>query len=494
VLGGGETRSMQSRLLHDALKDFAEQASKALQAELAAGAEIPFELAAGPTGRAGRAELQLYSPMTGRFIAERWDLLLRLPGHDQAVKALEAFRGLDRYLASLELRSGLRSPIRSALASQVLKAFTEDVFEEQSDFALRQGRLLGALARLDAAAAAQSGSLTLVASLHGLAILSPQVQLAERLIVARPETLSGVPEQAMWPLLPDGGSASGKAGAPDHLLVVLDVPEQDDRIDRALDYGRDLLRGLLRALRLYGDGRIALGPLAWVCAGDGPFAPVALGLGGRPHGVLVVRAEQEDELRAFCNLLARRTPREDSLAWALRRFELGCERESELEGLSDHLLALQALLEPERVAHGLLAARTAALCAPAESRKHAAARVLRALELERDAVRGDAVESTAAVELAREVAAHVRALLRDVICGHLQPDLIELASELMLAVEEPAVGAAPANAPVKAARAVPSRARKAASEEEQTRVIRARRRGKPEQAQEDSLRQGALPI
>jgi hypothetical protein len=485
---------MQSRLLHDALRDFAEQASKALQAELAAGAEIPFELAAGATGRAGRAGLQLYSPMTGRFIAERWDLLLPLPGHDHAMKELEAFRGLDRYLASLELRSGLRSPIRSALASQALKAFTGDVFEEQSDFALRQGRLRGALARLDAAAAAQSGSLTLVASLHGLAILSPQVQLAERLIVARPEALSGVPEQALWPLLPDGGSASGKAGGPDHLLVVLDVPEHDDRIDRVLDHGRDLLRGLLRALRLYGDGRIALGPLAWACAGEGPFAPVALGFGGRPHGVLVVGAEQEDELRAFCNLLARRTPREDALAWALRRFELGCERESELEGLSDHLLALQALLEPERVAHGLLAARTAVLCAPAESRKHAAARVLRALELEGDAVRGDAVESAAAVELAREVAAHVRALLRDVICGHLQPDLIALAGELMLAGEENAAGAAQAKAPLAAARAASSRARKAASEEEQTRVIRARRRGKPEQAQEDSLRQGALPI
>ena len=59
---------------------------------------------------------------------------------------------------------------------------------------------------------------------------------------------------------------------------------------------------------------------------------VALGRGGRPHGMLVVCAEQEDELRAFCNLVSRRAPHANEVAWALRRFELGCERTSEYEG------------------------------------------------------------------------------------------------------------------------------------------------------------------
>ena len=44
--------------------------------------------------------------------------------------------------------------------------------------------------------------------------------------------------------------------------------------------------------------------------------------------MLVVTAEQEDELRAFCSLVSRRTPHANELAWAVRRFELGCERES----------------------------------------------------------------------------------------------------------------------------------------------------------------------
>ncbi len=103
-----------------------------------------------------------------------------------------------------------------------------------------------------------------------------------------------------------------------------------------------MLRELLRALRLFGDGRIALGALAWARTGSAPWDALALGTGGRPHGMLMVSAEQEDELRAFCNLVSRRAPHANEVAWALRRFELGCERASEYEAISDHLLALRA--------------------------------------------------------------------------------------------------------------------------------------------------------
>ena len=72
---------------------------------------------------------------------------------------------------------------------------------------------------------------------------------------------------------------------------------------------------------------MTLGALAGRVSAGGSWRAVALGAGGRPHGMLVVSAEQEDELRAFCNLVARRAPSGNALAWALRRFELGCERE-----------------------------------------------------------------------------------------------------------------------------------------------------------------------
>ncbi|MGA7703452.1 MAG: hypothetical protein WB998_00995, partial [Solirubrobacteraceae bacterium] len=173
-----------------------------------------------------------------------------------------------------------------------------------------------------------------------------------------------------------------------------------------------------------------------------PWSPLALGAGGRPHGMLLVSAEQEDELRAFCNLVSRRAPHENEVAWALRRFELGCERASEYEGVSDHLLALRALLggpselEPGGSPDGLLAARLAALCATPERRTELTERTLRAIALERDTVAGTAVERTSGLALARDLSDHLRALLRDVVCGHLPSDLVSLADELLLSGEE----------------------------------------------------------
>jgi hypothetical protein len=156
--------------------------------------------------------------------------------------------------------------------------------------------------------------------------------------------------------------------------------------------------------------------------------------------MLVVTAEHEDELRAFCNLVSRRAPTDNELAWALRRFELGCERESPYDALTDHLLALRALLEPEGPASGLLAGRLAVLCATPENRADLTERIVKAIELERAAIVGGAVVRSGAHLLAREVGDHLRALLRDVICGHLSPDLVGLADELLLE-DEAAPGA-----------------------------------------------------
>jgi hypothetical protein len=148
--------------------------------------------------------------------------------------------------------------------------------------------------------------------------------------------------------------------------------------------------------------------------------------------MLVVTAEQEDELRGFCNLVSRRAPDGNELAWALRRFELGSEREDPHEALSDHLLALRALLEPEGPSSGLLAGRLAALCATPERRLELTERTRQALALERAAIAGTGARHAGSDALVADTADHLRALLRDVICGHLDPDLVTLADEILL--------------------------------------------------------------
>jgi hypothetical protein len=414
---------MRSRQLHSSLNEYVDAAAAHLRGEIAGGAEVPFEIGSQSSRGAGRGTpLYCYRALTGGFIAEREAALQRLPSHAAAAKALEEFDGLDRYLASVapDVRPG-RSRGRARLA---LKALLEDVFAEQSDFDLRPERVRGALERLESSAIAGPKELTLVAALQGVVISSPQVAMATGLSIAQAGALEDVPAQVL---------AAGENDADDaQRVLVLHSAEKGD-LDGALAAGRERLVALLRALRLFGDGRVAFAPLAWARVGAGSWVPVALGSGAVARGMLVVTVEQEDELRAFFNLVSRRAPRGDRVAWALRRFELGCDRVNARDALTDHLLALRAVLEPEGAQVAMLAGRVATLCAKPQERAALAQRVAQAVELEQALIEGTAVKQPAIAAASDELAQHLRALLSDVICGHLEPDLPALADELLLA-------------------------------------------------------------
>jgi hypothetical protein len=418
---------MRSLQLQSALSEYVEAVAGHLQAEVEAGAEVPFEVGS-QTGRrgVGGTPLYCYRALTSAFIAEREPALRRLPGYSEAIKLLEGFDGLERYLARGGA-DGARAKGK-ARAGVAMRMLLEDVFEEQSDFHVAPERVHAALERLEQSASAGASQLTLVGTLHGLTISSPELALAKGLTIAHPEAIEGVPPEALGD--PPAGSAHGP------LLVVHSLQEEDPSAGEVR--GRELLRELLRALRLFGDGRVTLGALGWLRLASGTFRPVALGAGGRPHGMLVVTAEQEDELRAFCNLVSRRAPKSGELAWALRRFELGCDRDSPHEALTDCLLALRGLLEPEGPATGLLAGRVAALCATPEARAGLTERVAAAVALERSMIAGAPVKQGTVGAAVDELSGHLRALLSDVICGHLDPDLAALADELLLVPGESA--------------------------------------------------------
>ena len=92
---------------------------------------------------------------------------------------------------------------------------------------------------------------------------------------------------------------------------------------------------------------------------------------------------EEDELREFLGAIEdARVP--GRIAWALDRFELGCERRRDAEALSDFLMALRALLdasdEPGRAS---LSLRLAALCAEEPDRRSVQRRTETAFALER---------------------------------------------------------------------------------------------------------------
>jgi hypothetical protein len=422
-----DVRSLQ---LQAALAEFATEAAASLHAEVLAGEEVPFELDSRSGRRRGASPLYCYRPLTDVFIAERFAGLRRLDGYGRAAALLNDFDSLERYLISTGADQRMSHGVRGRSDAALLRLL-QDVFHEQTDFELRPERLERALERLEGSTFAAADEVTLVATLHGLTIASPELALTRGLSIARPEALHGAPEQAQ---------RGGGEGDHDHLLVAFRVEDPDPRA--AVARGREIVRELLSALRLFGDGRIALGPLAWAQIGSGSWSAISLGTGGKPHGMLVVTAEQEDELRAFCNLVSRRAPYENEIAWALRRFEMGCERASEYEAISDHLLALRALLgapsarEPADSPDGLLAGRLAALCATPDRRGALVERTLQAMALERKAIAGTAVERTSSLALARDLSDHLRSLLRDVVCGHLPCDLVSLADELLVSDRE----------------------------------------------------------
>jgi len=422
---------MRSLQLQTAVTGYLEAASALLGGDLAAGAEIPFELGQqGAKRRGGGPALYCYRPLTEEFIAERRGALEALPAFAEAEHLLAGYDGLDRYLAGVGAEIARLS--RTARVRMAIASLLAEVFTEQSDFELRPERVEAALERLEGSALQNTSEVTLVATLHGVTITSPELALTAGLTIAHPAALDGLPAGAL-----EGGEDSD-----DHLVVVLAAEDDDPRI--ALERGQDVLRDLLRALRLFGDGRVTFGALAWARIASGAWSTLALGAGGRPHGMLVVRTEQEDELRAFCNLVSRRAPAGNELAWALKRFELGCERESPFEALSDNLLALRALLEPEGPTSGLLAGRLAALCATADRRLALTERTIQAIALEGSVISGSATAHAGARAIADDLADNLRALLRDVICGHLAPDLVGLADELLLADAGPLEVPAPA--------------------------------------------------
>jgi hypothetical protein len=75
--------------------------------------------------------------------------------------------------------------------------------------------------------------------------------------------------------------------------------------------------------------------------------------------------------------------------------------------------------------------RIAAICAHPEDRHLHAERVSRTVALERAAIAGIVRPEPEIERLVASLGTNVRAVLRDVLCGHLDPDLRGVADELL---------------------------------------------------------------
>jgi len=409
---------MRHRPLHAALSAFADEAAWQLAEATSGGADVPFELVESRGARRD-TPLYCYRPLTESFIRDRKGVLELLPSYPAAVRALSALDGVGDYLRQ---QSEPRVPAQPRERADIaLRVFISRVFSEATEFVITPERLDRAYRELEDALLEGRADGVVVAPLLGLRLVSAEVPLGQGLSLIRGDELPDAPPEAIW---------SGGADEP-CVLACLTLTD-DPGAPAPLGEATLRFRRLLTALRLYDPLRVALGPVAWQRTGGGAWSTGGLGTSGRANGVLLIAEAAEDELRAFCNLIARRTPRSGELAWALRRFELGCERTSAFEALTDHLLALRALLEPEGPQSGRLAGRVAALCATPEQRVAISERVAHAASLERSIIAGVAPTDGGVEKLLADITGHLRALLRDVLCGHLDSDLRSVADRLLL--------------------------------------------------------------
>lgn len=407
---------MRNSSLHALLEAFTADAAGRLAAEAEGGAEIPFELVAEA---GGSSPLYCYRPLTGRFIGERLRLLAGLASYAPACRALADLEATGDYLR--QRGETLVPDEPRARADAALALFLSRVFAERSRFTFERERFEAAYSELELLLYEGKRTTTVIVPLLGLALehSTRELVLGDGLALVRGDILPDAPSEAV----------RGEGQEPGVLASLTVTEERSSQAPLAMARAR--FRRLLTALRLFEPGGYALGPMAWARIDDGAWRPVALGASGRPRSVTFIAAEQEDELRAFHNLIVRRAPGAGEVAWALARFEMGAERLSPLESLSDYLLALRALLEPEGSASGRLPGRLAALCAQPERRAALAERAAQAVALERSVITGLTPPEPSGERLVAEVAEHLRAILRDILCGHLDPDVRGLADELL---------------------------------------------------------------
>ncbi len=361
--------------------------------------------------------LYRYQPRTGAFLDSRWDELRLLPGTRTAADTLGA--GAAPWLRV--------NGMRGEQAEPALRAMLDRLYEDATSFAFPEERFERLYEEVETTLYRDAVRARVVASLGGVVMESERVDLGEGLALVAGEH-ADAPAEAVWPE-DTGGDAS--------VLCVLEreVPA-GEQIPAA--EAEERFRGLVTALRLWAPGWIALCAPGWRRSGEGRWGAVAVGGPGTARGEpWTLHSDEEPDLREFLRALGD-TPAGGPVGWALGRYEMGCERAHDAEALSDYLLGLRALLDATTEAgEASLGLRVAALCAEEGQRRAVQRRVEAALSLERFLMgaRGSLQErigSESPRQIVAEMEGHLRALLRDVLCGYLDTDLKSVADDILL--------------------------------------------------------------
>jgi hypothetical protein len=400
-------------LLSESLKRLTTEAATRLSTLVAEGDEIPFDVGS----EADDSGFFSYVPLTGTYVVAHAEELCALPGFGPAREAVVEAGVAAGYL---ELRGEVVPADPGERAELMLTSFLAELWEGSSGFALDRDRLEDQIALLDAESRGADDADVLVVPLVGLRMSSQRLQLPHGVRLVRADSIEA-PVEAMR------SEGMGRAAWEPQFLA---VAEQD--ADGGADSALRQLRELVSVMRLFKGGGIGLGPYAFAPTGEDTWRRITTGAPATRPGGYRLSDEEAAELAEFATELESRPDPDAALTWAVGRFEMGCERESSLDGLSDHLLALRAVLEGHGPVGASLPMRAAALISDGSiDRIEAREKVEEALELERELMNGRSL--TNAIALAAWTEEGVRRLLRQAALGELGGDLIGAADETLIA-------------------------------------------------------------
>jgi len=383
--------------LEEALRRLAVEAADLFEGLLASGAEMPFDLE--PTDD-GPLPMYSYAPLTGQFIE----------GHLAELRRLEAF-----------------IEVREIAGEEAAIGFLIGLWEGKSEFELAGDRLRGAIDAVVSMISADSEDATpageVIVPLVGFHMPVDEIEL-DGVRIVRADQFEDAPVDAIDATRSGG---HGKSGFLARLSCGLATVAPAAAV-------ADDLRRALRTMRLFRPGAVGLHAHGWAKRSGG-WERFGTGVGRPRQGGYRLTGNEVAELENFSRMLTERETRIPSLDWAASRFELGAERSSLIEALSDYLLALRGLLEGGGPAQTSLSARVAALACEPFEREQGRVTVERALAIERKLMSGGRYKPVAGaspLDVIAEVEELLRRLLKGMAMGELGGDLRVAADEILL--------------------------------------------------------------
>jgi len=383
--------------LEEALRRLAVEAADLLEELLATGAEMPFDLEPSDDGP---LPMFSYAPLTGQFIEN----------HLGELRRLEAF-----------------IEVREIAGEEAAMGFLIGLWDGKTEFDVAGDRLRGAIDAVVSMVSSGSDEATpageVIVPLVGFHMPLDEIEL-DGVRIVRADQVDDAPIDAI------DATRSGGRGKPG-FLACLSCGLATVAPAAAV---ADDLRRALRTMRLFRPGAVGLHAHGWAKRSGG-WERFGTGVGRPRQGGYRLTGNEAPELESFSRMLAERTTRVPSLDWAASRFELGAERSSLIEALSDYLLALRGLLEGGGPARTSLSARVAALACEPFEREQGRVTVERALAIERKLMSGGRYRPAAGaspLDVIAEVEELLRRLLKGMATGELGGDLRVAADEILL--------------------------------------------------------------